>query len=147
MNKQEIQKVFVIASAIDSRMSPVDADTYELKVAGWDLALDDSMPFEFARQAVGNHYAHSSDAVMPAHLNQQWAKESKRLQLENNTRLASLEIESARGDAVPMPDYLKNQIEQMCKVPPESVKKISLVEKANQDLKQRASIQWLEDNA
>jgi len=145
MNKQEIRKLFVIASAIDARMSPVDSDTYELKVAGWDLALDKTMPFEFARAAVGNHYAYSNDAVMPAHLNHQWTKELKRLWLEESARLATREIESARSDAVPMPEYLREQIEAMWRVPAEPVKELALDTITDRERKQEASKKWLEN--
>jgi hypothetical protein len=146
VNKLEVGKILTIAMAIDARLNTSDDNALIAKIEGWYLALVDSMDFEFARDAVANHYQTQTDSLMPAHLNQQWAKESKRLQLEENARLASLEIESARAQRVPMPDYIKEQLEAMYKIPDEPKKELTPETLEQLAMKQQASLEWLKAN-
>jgi len=146
VNKLEVGKILTIAMAIDARLNTSDDNALIAKIEGWHLALVDSMDFEFARDAVANHYQTQTDSLMPAHLNQQWAKESKRLQLEENARLASLEIESARAQRVPMPDYIKEQLESMYKIPDEPKKELTPETLEQLAMKQQASLEWLKAN-
>lgn len=72
MTKDEIAKLLVIAMGIDARLNAADQNAFIAKVEGWALALSNSMTLDFARQAVGKHYAGSTDSLMPAHLNTLW---------------------------------------------------------------------------
>lgn len=78
MNKEEVSKVLLIAMAIDNRLNVSDKNLFVAKVEGWAMALSDSMTFEFARGAVGRHYANSTNTLMPADLNAFWRVELDR---------------------------------------------------------------------
>lgn len=75
MTKDEIAKLLVIAMGIDARLNAADQNAFIAKVEGWALALSNSMTFEFARDALGKHYAGSTDSIMPANLNSLWKVE------------------------------------------------------------------------
>lgn len=89
MNKDEISKLLVIAMGIDSRMNVSDQNLFIARVEGWKLALRENMTFEFAKQAIGNHYANSTDSVMPAHLNAQWKSQVERNALKDQNKAIS----------------------------------------------------------
>jgi vacuolar-type H+-ATPase subunit C/Vma6 len=86
MNKAEVGKVLAVAMAIDARLSAADEAGFRAKVEGWTLALSATMEFEFARDAVGKHYATSTDSVMPAHLNAMWSSYRNRQNEIDNVR-------------------------------------------------------------
>jgi hypothetical protein len=85
MNKEEVSKVLLIAMAIDSRLNVNDQNLFIAKVEGWHLALSKSMTFEFARDAVGQHYSKSNNSIMPADLNTLW-----RVQVDRDTNATKM---------------------------------------------------------
>ena len=98
MNKDEIAKVLIMAMGIDARLNAADQNAFIAKVEGWNLALANSMTFEFAREAIGKHYASSTDSIMPANLNALWKVERDKEPV----------IAITDGDArIPMPDNVR----------------------------------------
>jgi hypothetical protein len=61
MNKVEVAKLMTRASAMDNRI------VTEEKVEAWFEVLH-SVPYEFAVQAVNNHFKESTDYLLPAHI-------------------------------------------------------------------------------
>jgi len=94
MNKAEIGKVLAIAVSIDARLGAADEAGFRAKVEGWSLALNKAMDFEFARDAVGNHYKSATDTVMPAHLNAMWTSHRSRQHEIDNVRSIGSSIKS-----------------------------------------------------
>lgn len=111
MNKDEIAKVLIIAMGIDARLNAADQNAFVAKVEGWNLALSKSMPFEFAREALGKHYASSTDSVMPANLNALWRAERDRTsQIAQISEItASRDENSVKG----MPDDVRAKFAEM----------------------------------
>ena len=104
MTKDEIAKLLVIAMGIDARLNAADQNAFIAKVEGWALALSNSMTLDFARQAVGKHYAGSTDSLMPAHLNTLWKVERDKrpvVAITNN------------DERIPMPDNVRALIKGM----------------------------------
>jgi hypothetical protein len=102
MNKEEISKILMIAMAIDSRLNVSDKNLFVAKVEGWAMALSDSMTFEFAREAVGRHYAGSTNSLMPADLNGLWRVEIDRT--KSKQKMAEI---SPEGPLKGMPDEVR----------------------------------------
>ena len=102
MTKEEISKVLMIAMAIDNRLNVSDKNLFIAKVEGWSMALSKSMTFEFAREAVGRHYANSSNTLMPADLNVLWRVEIDRI--KSTEKLSEITCE---GPKTPMPESLR----------------------------------------
>lgn len=98
MTKDEISKFLVLAMGIDNRLNPADQNAFIAKVEGWFLALSKSMTFEFAREALGKHYASRNDAIMPADLNNLWKTQQDRIQKPAIT---------SNTESVPMPDNVR----------------------------------------
>ena len=88
MNKEEVSKILLIAMAIDSRLNVSDQNLFIAKVEGWHLALNKAMNFEFARNAIGRHYANSNNSIMPADLNGFWRVEVDRV--TNNEKMREI---------------------------------------------------------
>lgn len=109
MTKDEISKFLILAMGIDNRLNPADQNAFIAKVEGWFLALSKSMTFEFAREALGKHYATRNDAIMPADLNALWKVELDRKHSEN----VQNQIESVRNENKGMPDSVREQLREM----------------------------------
>ncbi len=108
MNKEEVSKILIIAMAIDSRLNVTDQTLFRAKVEGWHLALSKSMTFEFARDAVGRHYANSNNSLMPADLNGFWRVEVDRV--KNQTKTAEIgPSDSKKG----MPDSVRVMLKEL----------------------------------
>jgi vacuolar-type H+-ATPase subunit C/Vma6 len=105
MNKAEVGKVLAVAMAIDARLSAADEAGFRAKVEGWTLALSATMEFEFARDAVGKHYATSTASVMPAHLNAMWSSHRNRQNEIDNVRAIGSSPKS-QG----MPEAIRQQL-------------------------------------
>jgi hypothetical protein len=86
MNKADVGKVLAVAMAIDARLGAADESAFRAKVEGWSLALSETMDFEFARDAVGNHYKSATETLMPAHLNAMWTSHRLRQHEIDNVR-------------------------------------------------------------
>ena len=102
MTKEEISKILLIGMAIDPRLNATDKNIFLAKIEGWSMALSKSMTFEFAREAVGRHYANSSNTLMPADLNALWRVEVDRI--KNNEKMAQIGPEGPRTG---MPESLR----------------------------------------
>lgn len=105
MTPAEIQIVLVAAKAFDDRVS-----TDQARAAAWASALEADMTLDAAREALIEHYANRTDAVMPAHLNTAWRikKRSLREQFEREERERKLkELESV---ATEMPPEIRAQL-------------------------------------
>jgi hypothetical protein len=109
MTKDEISKFLILAMGIDNRLNPADQNQFIAKVEGWYLALSKSMTFEFAREALGRHYASATDSIMPANLNALWKVELDRKHSENIQN----SIESVRNENKGMPDSVRQQLREM----------------------------------
>ena len=108
MIKSEISKVLVIAMAIDPRLNAADQAQFVARVEGWNLALHETMTFEFARDFVGRHYASETDSLMPAHLNAAWRIERDRMRSLDEQKA----LESApKGKG--MPDEVRAKFAEM----------------------------------
>jgi vacuolar-type H+-ATPase subunit C/Vma6 len=108
MNKAEVGKVLAIAVAIDARLGAADEAGFRAKVEGWSLSLNESMDFEFARDAVGKHYKSATDSVMPAHLNAMWtAHRSRQHEIDNVRAIGS----SPKSQG--MPDEVRAKLVEM----------------------------------
>jgi len=108
MNKADIGKILAIAVAIDPRLGAVDEPGFRAKVEGWSLALSPAMEFDFAREAIGNHYKSSTDSIMPAHLNTQWSNHKNRQHEEENLRAIGSSSKS-QG----MPDHVRAKLVEL----------------------------------
>lgn len=110
MNAQEVFGVLAAAALLDPRLgAATDADKVG-KAAAWQAALDEDMPADWARMAVARHYGEATTAIMPADLNRLWRLERKaRNEVAARERLAR-EVAERAQQAVPMPDYVKQQI-------------------------------------
>jgi hypothetical protein len=104
MTKDEVSKFLILAMGIDNRLNPADQNAFIAKVEGWHLALSNSMTFEFAREALGKHYANQTDAIMPANLNTIWKVERDR---QTDIKAAITD----KSEAVPMPDNVRALIQ------------------------------------
>lgn len=111
MNREHAARLLTIACAYDQRLKPPTKRDAEVRAHAWSVALDSRMPIEWAEQQVITHYAESTEAIMPAHLNKAfWSHRKTQLDLDaaKNTRL---ELEAVQG--VPMPDEVRAQLEAL----------------------------------
>lgn len=146
MNASEMAKLLGTISLIDARVSRRDDQEKELMAMAWLAIVGSKIPYEFAARCAQDHYRNSSEVFMPVHIVASWVKERKLQELANNAKEASLEIEDARTKRVPMPDYIKDQLENMYKFPDEPKKELSPETLEQVALKQQASLEWLKAN-
>ena len=108
MNKAEVGKILAIASSIDARLGAADETAFRAKVEGWSLALNETMDFEFARDAIGKHYKSATDSLMPAHLNAMWnSHRSREHEIDNVRAIGS----SPRSQG--MPDDVRRKLVEL----------------------------------
>ncbi len=110
MTPREAASLLAIAGAYDQRLTPPSQEDAKARAVAWSAALDTDMPVEWARQQVTRHYAERTTVLMPADINTAWRverRDMKRRALEDQRRL---EIEASRADAVPMPDWVREQM-------------------------------------
>jgi hypothetical protein len=108
MNKAEVGKVLAVAMSIDARMGAADESAFRAKVEGWSLALTESITFEFARDAVGEHYRSATETLMPANLNQMWRNHRNREHDQNNVRAIG-----SGAKSMGMPDDVRAKLVEM----------------------------------
>lgn len=108
MNKQEISQILIIAMGIDNRLNVQDENQLIAKVEGWHLALSKSMTYEFARDAVGRHYATSTDVIMPANLNTYW-----RVELDKKSNLQIEKSNNSKANSTGMPDTARQLLQDL----------------------------------
>jgi hypothetical protein len=146
MNVEEMATLLGTISLIDPRVSRRDDQEKILMAKAWLVVVGDRVPFEFAARCAQDHYRVSDKMFMPVNICANWKIESERLALQEQAENEAREIESRRLQAVPMPDYLKQQIEAFGVVPPAEKKELppeTLQEIAD---KKRASELWLANN-
>ena len=100
----DVAKVLGIAATFDQRLKPPTPQDARLRAEAWRAALIDAMDPRWAQDAVVAHYAASTEALMPAHLNRAW-----RAFRESESMRKPIE----RGPGVPMPPQIKAQIQAM----------------------------------
>jgi hypothetical protein len=146
MNVEEMATLLGTISLIDPRVSRRDDQEKILMAKAWLVVVGDRVPFEFAARCAQEHYRNSDKVFMPVNICSNWKIESERLHLVEQAENEAREIESRRSQAVPMPDYLKEQIEAFGVIPPE--KKKELPPETLQEIaeKKRASELWLANN-
>ena len=113
MTPQEVNRLLAWAASYDARLTPRSQDDLILKAQAWSQALDPSMPFKWAGEAVTAHYAASTSSLMPADLNAAFRAERKRQADAQATTVALQAIEESRAQAVPMPDEIRQRIKAL----------------------------------
>jgi hypothetical protein len=108
MKRSEVAMLLTMAKATDDRVT-VD----EGRVEAWHWTLDQDMDYEFAKAAMLKHYAHHTDPVMPADINDLWRieRDYRRTKAEQQAwREQQKQLESAAVDARP---YIESIMEQL----------------------------------
>lgn len=83
MKTSEVAKLLAMASAFDNR------SVGEANVSAWAAALAPSMPFPDAAEAVRQHFAATSDYLMPAHVNA-YVRQLRRLRVSGCQTLVEI---------------------------------------------------------
>jgi hypothetical protein len=78
MTPSETAELLALCAAFDSRTIG-EADVY-----AWQLALDETLTLDRAKDAVAAHYAHQTRRVMPADVNSHYWSEQARLAEERH---------------------------------------------------------------
>jgi hypothetical protein len=146
MNVEEMATLLGTISLIDPRVSRRDDQEKILMAKAWLVVVGDRVPFEFAARCAQDHYRVSDKMFMPVHICSTWKIESDRLALQEQADNEAREIESARSKAVPMPDYLKQQIEAFGVIPAEEKAKRAAETAQEVADRKRASEIWLQNN-
>lgn len=147
MNVEEMATLLGMISLIDPRVSRRDDQEKILMAKAWLVVVGDRVPFEFAAHCAQEHYRNTDKMFMPVHICSNWKIESERLHLLEQAENAAREIESRRAQAVPMPDYLKKQIEEFGVIPAEEKAKRAADTAQEIADRKRASELWLAQNA
>lgn len=105
MSPDECARILAIAGTYDSRLTPPSRADAQARSVAWSKALHETMPVDWAADAVVDHYANQTSQLMPAHLNQAW-KSSRRAAAERRAAETAL----AASDGVPMPEHIKAEI-------------------------------------
>lgn len=101
MTPQEVALLLTAAASVDDRIDPDEA-----RVAAWSAMLLPDMPFVDAREFLVAHYRDRRDIVMPADLNTRWR--SRRRELAERAQAEQRQLDN--GDAVPMPDHVREML-------------------------------------
>lgn len=102
MTPQEVAALLTAAAAVDDRIDPDAA-----RVQAWHAILLPDCPFEFARDALVEHYRERRDCLMPADVNVRWVVERKARAEQARQEQQRREIEASSQDAVPMPEHVR----------------------------------------
>ena len=105
MKKSEVAALFALIAFYDAR---VQFD--EGKLEAWNLALDEDMPFDFAKSIIVNHYADLTTAIMPANLNEKWRIARRDYVKRDFNDKMAVEREQANSVAVPCPPDIREQL-------------------------------------
>lgn len=110
MTPQDCAILLAVAAVYDERIRPASPEVARAKSEAWSAALDSDIPVEWAKQAVVAHYGASRDVIMPADLNGSWRRlrASERHRADQGQALRAIAAE--KEHAVPMPDYVRDQI-------------------------------------
>lgn len=113
MTPREAASLLAIAGAYDQRLTPPSQEDAKARAVAWSAALDQDMPVEWARTQVTRHYAEKTTVLMPADMNTAWRVQRRDIQRKALQEERRREIEAARQNAVPMPDWVKARIGQI----------------------------------
>ena len=99
MKESEVAILLALANGHDQRQGLDD-----VKVRAWFVLLEQEasdMTLDFGKTKINEHYARSTDMLMPVHLVKAW-KDMKRFTRERNNL--------PKGVGTPMPDWFKEQM-------------------------------------
>lgn len=102
MNETQVAVLLALANAHDQRQG-----TNDVKVSAWYLLLEQEAPdmtFEWAQRRINEHYAKTTDMLMPSHLVASWKNHKT---YERSRRVVT------EQQGIPMPDYVKQAIEEL----------------------------------
>lgn len=108
MTPDEAARLLAVAGTFDPRLRPPSPEDAQARAMAWSAALRKDMPPAFAQQAIVDHYAESTDAVMPAHLNGRY-RAHRRATAEQEASRAALDM----APGVPMPPEVKARIQSL----------------------------------
>lgn len=77
MDRTEVIRLLAEISLVDDRVVKTDETEQEAQVRMWSVVLRD-VSYEFAGEAVGQHYAEHAWAVMPKDIASRWRAEARR---------------------------------------------------------------------
>ena len=102
MNETQVAMLLALANGHDQRHG-----TDDVKVAAWYSLLTQEasdMTFDWAQRNVNDHYARSTDMLMPSHIVAAW----KNHKSYERSRRAALPVQG-----VPMPAYVKQAVQEL----------------------------------
>lgn len=105
MNQQQVAVLLALANGHDQRHGLDD-----VKVQAWYSLFQQTCPDldpGFAAEKVNEHYARTTDMLMPAHIVQAW--KSRKQYLRDRDAIPS-------GPGVPMPEWFKDQVKGIRRV-------------------------------
>lgn len=105
MTPDDAARLLAVAGTFDQRLRPPSPEDAEARALAWAAALHSDMPPAFAQQAIVDHYADTTDAVMPAHLNGRYRVWRHR---ESEKAASRRALEQPEG--IPMPPEVKDKI-------------------------------------
>jgi hypothetical protein len=105
MTPADAARLLAVAGTFDPRLRPPTPEDAEARSLAWAGALDADMSPEWAQRAVVKHYADTTEAVMPAHVNRAW-RAHRRAEAEREASRRALDT----VPGVPMPDEIREQI-------------------------------------
>ncbi len=108
MTPADAARLLAVAGTFDPRLRPPSPEDAEARSLAWAGALDEDMPPEWAQRAVVKHYADTTEAVMPAHVNRAW-RAHRRAEAERAATQRALDV----APGVPMPPEIREQIKAL----------------------------------
>lgn len=109
MRHEEVERVLAGAMQVDDRLT---ADRF--RVAAWVEILDKDMTFEFAINAVREHYANETTVIMPAHLNRAWRQVRLREREKSHTKaITGVQKQTLSAESAAQLDYLKRRFQNI----------------------------------
>lgn len=102
MNQQQVAVLLALANGHDQRHGLDD-----VKVQAWHSLFQQACPDldpDFAARKVNEHYARTTDMLMPAHIVQAW---KARKQYERDRAAIP------SGSGTPMPDYVRAELDKI----------------------------------
>ena len=89
MDRTEVIRLLAEISLVDDRVVKTDETEQEAQVRMWSVVLRD-VSYEFAGEAVGQHYAEHAWAVMPKDIASRWRAEARVSASEPNSAKRSV---------------------------------------------------------
>lgn len=108
MTPDDAARLLAVAGTFDARLRPPSPEDAQARALAWSAALMQDMPPTFAQQAIVAHYAETTDAVMPAHVNTRWRAHRHR-EAEREASRRALDV----PEGIPMPPEVKAQIKAL----------------------------------